>query len=360
MRIRELRAKAREDAEGNKWSLILPMFLLTFLIELIGLIPNFIENGPMRLCGGIVVFCAILFLSISGSYAIIIRNLHVARKEEKTSFISDVFGEGARNGWSCAWGIFKKIWYWVLLIVIGYVLIFLGATSVVISGFSMIGTGSANIAISDVAGYSLVGVLMILIGFGLLIWAGIMITIASYKYYLVTYLKHDYPEKSTKELLEKSKEMMDGNKAKAFVIPLTFIGWLILTVLCAAVVSVIFNLIWLPQETIFGTIPTMPIWAQLLLEAITYFFASCVTAYMQMTYCEFYLERNPLEIYNEDYVKPETNSKKYKSIIGWVFGITAVVYICISALGVSLYNKAANTTYDINDLLRQIEEQQKL
>ena len=134
--------------------------------------------------------------------------------------------------------------------------------------------------------------------------------IASYKYYLVTYLKHDYPDRSTDELLEKSREMMDGNKAKAFVIPLTCIGWLLLAALLSGIVKAIFNGIWPTKELFDSTISSMPLWASIIMNLITYFIASFVTAYMQVTYGEFYLERNPQDIYNEDYVKPETNAPK--------------------------------------------------
>ncbi len=129
---------------------------------------------------------------------------------------------------------------------------------------------------------------------------------------------------------------MDGNKAKAFVIPLTFIGWMLLSALCMAVVSVVFNLIWPPMVTFIGSVPTMPVWATVLMYVIVYFIFSFVLAYLQMTYAEFYLERNPLEIYNEDYVKPETNAKKYMKIIGWVYGTIILLYVAIVGLGAIL------------------------
>lgn len=347
MRIRELRAKAREDAQGNKMALALPVFAMTAIVYLIGVIPNFLQEGIGKAIVSLIASLATLFFSVGASYALIIRTLHVARKEEKTNFFADVFGEGTRNGWSCAWGVFKKIWYWVLLIVVGYILMILGG---------VFGVGG-SVASSN--GFAVLSILMIIGGLILVILSAIKIMIASYRYFLVTYLKHDYPERSTKELLEKSKEMMDGNKAKAFVIPLTFIGWLLLAGVCGGIVSIIFNLIWQPVVYFGVSVSTVPLWAEIIMTLIIYFISSFVSAYMQMTYCEFYLERNPLEIYNEDYVKPETNEQYYKKIIGWVVGIIVVVYVAIIALGGFLFNQAGsminNSTYDLNSILEQMK-----
>lgn len=59
----------------------------------------------------------------------------------------------------------------------------------------------------------------------LLIVPGIM---KHYEYYMVPYLAAEYPEKSRKEIFQMSKRMMDGNKFNAFVLELSFIGWLLL------------------------------------------------------------------------------------------------------------------------------------
>ena len=312
-----------------------------------------------------MLFRSVLFISIAGSYAVMIRTLHVARKEEKTNFFSDVFGEGMKHGFSCAWGIFKKIWYWILLMIVGYIVMFAGLLPYILMGVADIftvpfaGTDSLADIFSSIMGNMNPGlaIALIVVGFALTIFAAIKMMVASYKYFLVTYLKHDYPDKSTNELLENSKEMMDENKAKAFVIPFTFIGWLILSAICIGIVSYIFEVIWPPEVTWLGTsISTMPTWATILLQVIIYFIISFVTAYMQMTYAEFYLERNPLEIYNEDYVKPETNAKKYKKIIGWVCGIIVVIYIAIIAIGGILFDRASSMTYDMSDMLNQFEQ----
>ena len=320
MRIKELRAKAREDLKGNWWSVVLPMFLYTAIVYLLGVIPDLLKDGPTKLIVGLLALAGIIIVAVAGSYAIVIRTLHIARKEEKTDFFSDVFGEGMRHGFSCAWGIFKKIWYWILIIFVGYIIMAIGSATAMVGG------------LASSSGPSAIGVVLVLLSFAAIVFASIKMTIASYKYYIVTYLKHDYPEKSTDELLQKSEEMMDGNKAKAFVIPMTFFGWLILAAVCGALVSIIINLI-LP----------ISIWTTVLVNLITYFISSFVTAYMIMTYCEFYLERNPLEIYNEGYEKPETNAPKYKKIIGWVIGSIVAAYVLIVVILAAIVASRSNS-----------------
>lgn len=342
MRIRELRAKAREDAQGNKMALALPIFAMTSIVYLLGVLPELLQEGIAKLIVSLIVVVAITIFGVGASYAIIIRTIRVARKEEKGSFFADIFGEGTRNGWSCTWGIFCKIWYWILLLFVGYIIMAMGLVGGMVGG------------VASSTSFSAIGIIIGILGIVLVILSCVKIIKASYSYFIITYLKHDYPDHSTKELLEKSKEMMEGNKAKAFVIPLTFIGWVILAAICGSIVSIIFNLIWPPYYTMMGAVSTVPIWAEIIMTLIIYFITSFVTAYMYMTNCEFYLERNPLDIYNEDYVKPETNEKYYKKIIGWIVGIILIGYVAMISIGVLLFNQASNIVsnnmYYINNL----------
>lgn len=57
--------------------------------------------------------------------------------------------------------------------------------------------------------------------------------IKSYEYYLVPYLLAETPDLPYREALRISREMMDGHKWRAFVLELSFIGWLLLgSLLC--------------------------------------------------------------------------------------------------------------------------------
>ena len=61
-----------------------------------------------------------------------------------------------------------------------------------------------------------------------------------YSYRLVPYILKDNPELSATEVITKSKEMMKGNKWRAFCLDFSFIGWDILGLLTCGLV----NLFW--------------------------------------------------------------------------------------------------------------------
>lgn len=65
----------------------------------------------------------------------------------------------------------------------------------------------------------------------LIIASAIWAVILSYKYMYATMELAYNPEKSPKEVVNKSGEYMNGNKGKAFWLDLSFIGWFILTAL---------------------------------------------------------------------------------------------------------------------------------
>lgn len=59
--------------------------------------------------------------------------------------------------------------------------------------------------------------------------------VKSYEYRMIPYLIADYPEKDQDEIFRLSKEMMNGNKGKAFIFDLSFLGWFILGTLALGI-----------------------------------------------------------------------------------------------------------------------------
>ena len=57
--------------------------------------------------------------------------------------------------------------------------------------------------------------------------------IVKYMYIMVPYLLHDYPALTPREAMKLSREMMSGQKWELFVLDLTFIGWVLLSILTA-------------------------------------------------------------------------------------------------------------------------------
>ena len=64
--------------------------------------------------------------------------------------------------------------------------------------------------------------------------------IKAYEYLMMPYILAENPEMETKEVFARSKEMMTGEKWRAFVLDLSFIGWKILGILTCCVLSVFF------------------------------------------------------------------------------------------------------------------------
>ena len=80
------------------------------------------------------------------------------------------------------------------------------------------------------------GLLIMLISMVLAILTlGIGAIIVNYMYSMVPYLLHDYPELTPREAMKISREMMSGQKWNLFVLDLTFIGWILLSILTAGI-----------------------------------------------------------------------------------------------------------------------------
>ena len=79
--------------------------------------------------------------------------------------------------------------------------------------------------------------LFIGIGFFLLIVPGVILT---YSYRLVPYILAENPEISGMDALKKSADMMRGQKWNAFVLDLSFIGWMLLTIITCGIVGIFY------------------------------------------------------------------------------------------------------------------------
>lgn len=65
--------------------------------------------------------------------------------------------------------------------------------------------------------------------------------VKAYEYMMVPYLLAENPDMSREEVFAMSKRMMDGNKWNAFVLDLSFIGWMILGALTLNIVNVLYT-----------------------------------------------------------------------------------------------------------------------
>lgn len=79
-----------------------------------------------------------------------------------------------------------------------------------------------------------VWVTLILVAIYTILWTCLLIIpgiVKSYSYALTSFILKDEPELKYNAAIEKSMRMMDGYKMKLFLLDLSFIGWMILSVL---------------------------------------------------------------------------------------------------------------------------------
>lgn len=65
--------------------------------------------------------------------------------------------------------------------------------------------------------------------------------IKTYSYMMVPYILMDEPDLSPKEVITRSREMMNGHKWRTFLLDLSFIGWAILSVLTCGLVGLFYS-----------------------------------------------------------------------------------------------------------------------
>lgn len=125
--------------------------------------------------------------------------------------------------------------------------------SIAISAFIVIGYSQFNLDLVDgydpkistifskgkqigttIAAYILM-LLRVIFGLILFIVPGI---IAAFKYCMINYIIADNPGITAREALERSKDIMDGNKFRLFRFCLTFIGWDLLVALTFGIASI--------------------------------------------------------------------------------------------------------------------------
>lgn len=64
--------------------------------------------------------------------------------------------------------------------------------------------------------------------------------VKNYEYRMIPYILADHPEMTMKDVFAKSKEMMKGQKWRAFVLDLSFIGWEILSFFTAGLLGLFY------------------------------------------------------------------------------------------------------------------------
>ena len=118
--------------------------------------------------------------------------------------------------------------------------------------------------------YGNVALTMFLMNLYISLWTMLFVIpgiIKTYEYLMVPYIIAENPEMDRREAFAISKRMMDGEKWNAFVLTLSFLGWLMLDLLTCGILGLLF-----------------------------------VTPYIHATYAELYTY-NKIKAYNEGYIR---------------------------------------------------------
>ena len=84
---------------------------------------------------------------------------------------------------------------------------------------------------------------MFLEGLYIFLWSLLFIIpgiIKTFEYLMVPYILAENPELSTKEVFARSKQMMTGDKWNAFVLQLSFLGWILLSVFTCGILLIFY------------------------------------------------------------------------------------------------------------------------
>ncbi len=225
---KDFRKEALEKLSGKWLKAVLITLIYLAVNWLLGFISGKLNNEALSLVFSLFLF----FIDIPFAYGLIHSFVKLFDNEEVSffDFISTGFSNFSRS-WGVAIHTFLKLLLPIVLMILSIVLIMSGFIGSIIP--SLQNSIDINHALSTIDASSInASVLLVsLAGFVLYIVATILSITWSYYYKLAYIIAIDEPNLTPKEVVNKSKECMKGNRFKLFCLELSFIGWAILAVL---------------------------------------------------------------------------------------------------------------------------------
>ena len=211
MKAREIRAQAREALSGN-WA----TFVLLNVMYVLSTVVLSVLNAFIPIIG----YIALMVLTVPLAYGYLKNLLRLKRKETDNAF---EFFRYTFNDFGRAWCVTGRILLKLIvpLIIVGISLIAIVILAVFVAMSAIVGNESALVVSSF--GYLIVMVALF-IGYIWLIVRGLLCVLS-------TYIAIDNPQMSAKETVDLSVKLMKGNRWKYIFLSLSFIGWMILSIL---------------------------------------------------------------------------------------------------------------------------------
>lgn len=211
MKAREIRAQAREALSGN-WA----TFVLLNVMYVLSTVVLSVLNAFIPIIG----YIALMVLTVPLAYGYLKNLLRLKRKETDNAF---EFFRYTFNDFARAWCVTGRILLKLIvpLIIVGISLIAIVILAVFVTMSAIVGNESALVVSSF--GYLIVMVALF-IGYIWLIVRGLLCVLS-------TYIAIDNPQMSAKDTVDLSVKLMKGNRLKYIFLSLSFIGWMILSIL---------------------------------------------------------------------------------------------------------------------------------
>ena len=211
MKAKEIRAQAREALSGNWATFILLNVMYVLSIAVLSFLNVLIP---------IIGYIALMVLTVPLAYGYLKNLLRLKRKETDNAF---EFFRYTFNDFARAWCVTGRILLKLIvpLIIVGISLIAIVILAVFVAMSAITGNESALVVSSF--GYLIVMVALF-IGYIWLIVRGLLCVLS-------TYIAIDNPQMSAKDTVDLSVKLMKGNRLKYIFLSLSFIGWMILSIL---------------------------------------------------------------------------------------------------------------------------------
>lgn len=214
MKSSECKLNARESLSGKWGKAVCISLAYTIIFFVIGFAEGLFPESIQPILSLIV---AVIEVPLGFGLIFSFFKLYNGDEVNVFDFLTLGFSNFAKS-WKISLRIFLKMIVPVILIIISYILIAVGI-SMTMASLMLYGSSSTT-------GFSAITI----IGFILLIVSMIWAITKSYYYQLAYIIAVDNSDLDSKEVIEKSQELMNGNRGSLFVLQLSFIGWAILAV----------------------------------------------------------------------------------------------------------------------------------
>lgn len=218
----ETRKQARESLNG-KWGTVV---LITLVYLVYNLLVGILSAIPVL---GFIVDIAAIVFSMPIVYGFIMSMMKLKRGENVGYF--DFFKDGFDNfkrAWCVTGRMLLKMIVPIILVIVALIIMIVSIVATFATAFTVGSSSALGGAVVGVGALTIVAYIVILAAY---VW----LFIKSLTYGLSMFLAIDNPDMRPVDCVNRSKELMDGNKGRLFCLYLSFIGW----ILIAAVLSLI-------------------------------------------------------------------------------------------------------------------------